>query len=123
VHPFIKGITMKSPASIAKQIAKLQAQAKAISRKRHTVVSAILKQMEKSDVSLAELRAAMGKGGKPAKAGKRAKAAPAEGGKTRKKAAIKYRDSSGNTWTGRGRAPRWMMEAEKNGHKREEFAV
>ena len=56
--------------------------------------------------SLAELRAAMGKGGKPAKAGKRAKAAPAEGGKTRKKAAIKFRDSSGNTWTGRGRAPR-----------------
>ena len=27
----------------------------------------------------------------------------------RGKVAVKYRDSSGNTWTGRGRMPRWLV--------------
>jgi DNA-binding protein H-NS len=31
----------------------------------------------------------------------------------RGKVAIKYRDSAGNTWNGRGRMPRWMVAATK----------
>src|SRR6202163_4343924 len=31
------------------------------------------------------------------------------------KVAVKYRDGSGNTWTGRGRMPRWMTAATKGG--------
>lgn len=38
-------------------------------------------------------------------------------------AAIKYRDKYGNTWSGRGRAARWIVEAEKAGKKRESFLV
>ncbi len=41
----------------------------------------------------------------------------------RRPAAIKYRDSAGNTWTGRGRAPRWMQAHIAAGGKAEEFAV
>ncbi len=37
--------------------------------------------------------------------------------------AVKYRDSSGNTWTGRGRTPRWLAEAETHGKRRESFLV
>jgi DNA-binding protein H-NS len=38
--------------------------------------------------------------------------------------AVKYRDASGNTWTGRGRMPRWMTAATKGGKaKREDFLV
>jgi DNA-binding protein H-NS len=37
--------------------------------------------------------------------------------------AIKYRDNEGNTWTGRGRTARWIVEAEKAGKKRERFLV
>ena len=38
--------------------------------------------------------------------------------------AIKYRDSAGNTWTGRGRMPRWMVAATKGGKaKREDFLI
>lgn len=39
--------------------------------------------------------------------------------------AIKYRDPSnpGNTWTGRGRAPRWLAAAEKSGRTREAFRI
>ena len=38
--------------------------------------------------------------------------------------AVKYRDSSGNTWTGRGRMPRWMTAATKGGKaKKEDFLI
>jgi DNA-binding protein H-NS len=38
----------------------------------------------------------------------------------RGKVAVKYRDSEGNTWTGRGRMPRWMVAATKGGKARKE---
>ena len=44
----------------------------------------------------------------------------------RGKVAIKYRDSSNsaNTWTGRGRMPRWMVAATKGGKaKKEDFLI
>jgi DNA-binding protein H-NS len=38
--------------------------------------------------------------------------------------AVKYRDASGNTWTGRGRMPRWMTAATKGGKaKKEDFLI
>ena len=39
--------------------------------------------------------------------------------------AVKYRDSKnpGNTWTGRGRMPRWMAAAVKGGSKRDDFLI
>jgi DNA-binding protein H-NS len=40
------------------------------------------------------------------------------------KVAVKYRDSAGNTWTGRGRMPRWMAAATKGGKaKKEDFLI
>jgi DNA-binding protein H-NS len=43
---------------------------------------------------------------------------------TRGKVAVKYRDGAGNTWTGRGRMPRWMTAATKGGKtKKEDFLV
>ena len=41
----------------------------------------------------------------------------------RKPARIKFRDNNGNTWTGRGMAPRWITAAEANGQSRDEFLV
>jgi len=42
----------------------------------------------------------------------------------RGKVAVKYRDSAGNTWTGRGRMPRWLVAATKGGKaKKEDFLV
>jgi DNA-binding protein H-NS len=40
-----------------------------------------------------------------------------------RKAPIKYRDKSGNHWSGRGAQPRWMTAAIKDGAKREDFLV
>jgi DNA-binding protein H-NS len=46
------------------------------------------------------------------------------GGGMRGKVAVKYRDQAGNTWTGRGRMPRWMVAATKGGKaKREDFLI
>ena len=39
------------------------------------------------------------------------------------KVAPKYRDESGNSWSGRGLAPRWLKAAMAQGKKREDFAV
>jgi DNA-binding protein H-NS len=44
----------------------------------------------------------------------------------RGKVAVKYRDPSNpeNTWTGRGRMPRWMVAATKGGKaKKEDFLI
>jgi DNA-binding protein H-NS len=37
--------------------------------------------------------------------------------------APKYRDGDGNTWSGRGLAPKWLVAAEKAGQKRESFLI
>jgi DNA-binding protein H-NS len=43
---------------------------------------------------------------------------------TRGKVAVKYRDNAGNTWTGRGRMPRWMVAATRGGKaKKEDFLI
>jgi DNA-binding protein H-NS len=39
------------------------------------------------------------------------------------KVAIKYRDSAGNTWAGRGAQPVWLREKLKAGAKLEDFTV
>jgi DNA-binding protein H-NS len=40
-----------------------------------------------------------------------------------RKAPVKYRDKSGNTWAGRGAQPVWLREKLKAGAKLEDFAV
>ena len=39
------------------------------------------------------------------------------------KVAPKYRDSSGNTWAGRGATPRWLKAAIKEGKNLEDYAI
>ena len=86
------------------------AEARRIGRKRIKVIRAIVKQMRANDITLKELGGALGD--------KQTKKTT-----KRKKVAVKYRDKAGNTWTGRGRAPRWIVAAEKAGKRREQFAV
>jgi DNA-binding protein H-NS len=40
-----------------------------------------------------------------------------------KKAKAKYRGPKGETWAGRGLAPRWLTDLEKKGKKREQFLI
>ncbi len=47
------------------------------------------------------------------------------GGAGKGSVAVKFRDPKNpdNTWTGRGRMPRWMVEATKRGKKKDDFLV
>ena len=74
------------------------------------------------DISPDELAAAFGKVKGVAKAGRPAKTTKAVG--VKKPVAPKYRHpASGATWTGRGKAPLWVVEAEKNGQPRQQFLI
>ncbi len=105
---------MRSPKEIAAEVAKLLVEAKRVGRKREKIIKGIVKQMRANDITLVELRGVVGGKGNKEKT---------EAGKNRKKVAVKYKDQDGNTWTGRGRAPRWLIAEEKAGKNREAFAV
>ena len=51
--------------------------------------------------------------------GKKARRSSGDGGKL----PVKYRGPDGQEWSGRGKIPLWLTEVEKQGRKREEFAV
>ena len=51
-------------------------------------------------------------------------AKPSKASGVKKSVAPKYRHpASGATWTGRGKAPLWVVEAEKNGQMRQQFLI
>ncbi len=51
----------------------------------------------------------------------------AKGGVVSKKAGrkvpVRYRDNAGNTWTGRGKRPGWLVKELSSGRKMEDFLV
>lgn len=51
------------------------------------------------------------------------KVAKSKPGRKRGKVAPKYRGPKGETWTGRGRAPRWLVGLEAQGRKRENYLI
>lgn len=56
---------------------------------------------------------------KAAAAGRKPKPHPLKG----QKAKPKYRGPNGETWAGRGIAPKWLADLEKKGKKREQFLI
>lgn len=52
-------------------------------------------------------------------------AAPSKPNKEKKKAAIKYRNTANDNeiWSGRGKQPKWLVEALANGAELEDFRV
>ncbi len=109
-------------AKIEKEIEKLKKQAQALqSKKRLPVIRSIVKSMKEYDITPEEIAAAFNKS--PASKARGAKSATGKRG-PRGPVPAKYRNpQSGQTWTGRGKAPRWVTEAEAAGRNREEFLI
>lgn len=124
---------------ILNQIEKLQAQAESERKKElKDVIADIREQIAKYELTQADLFGG-GRGGRrrgrPAgkkSAGKKSAAKKAGRRRVAKKSAArkgkkvppKYRDpQTGATWTGRGRTPRWVVDAEKRGVKRDKFLI
>ena len=102
-----------SAATINARIRALESQARRLERKATKGLRAVADVISKHGLSLSEVQRAFGmsKG-----AGKRRSTAG-------RPVAVKYKDEKGNTWTGRGRSPLWLVAAENAGKKRESFLV
>jgi DNA-binding protein H-NS len=85
---------------------------------RAAALESISKTVSEFEISLEELFDHLKAAGfKPTRAA-RGKA------KAKAKVAAKYRNpSTGETWSGRGRAPSWLREAEEKGKAREKFLI
>ncbi len=105
-------------AKIEKEITKLQKQAQTLqSKRRKPIIVSIVKSMKEYDISPEDIAAAYNSG-RGIRGAKKAKAA------TTKVVAPKYRNpETGDTWSGRGKAPRWLSEAEAAGKTRDGFLI
>lgn len=99
----------KTLAQIQKQIARLEEQANAIKQREVAgVIARIREAITFYKLTPADLALAVpGSGAKPRKTRKPRKAA------ARKKspAVVKFRGEAGQTWSGRGRRPKWFTDA------------
>jgi len=118
-----------SADAIKARINQLQKQLAAAQANKAPAIKKVKALMKKLGITVADL-SGQGTGkrrGRPPKSVKATGSASAgkgpKRGKRRGKVAIKYRGDKGNTWTGRGKTPRWLADAEKNGAKRESFLV
>lgn len=111
---------MATYSELRTQIEKLEAEATAQLKKEvKAVIADIKSKMEAFRLTAADLGLVSGKARR--KVGSRRKSAV---GKRKGAGKAKYRDpSSGATWTGFGRAPRWLTDAEAAGKKREKFLI
>jgi len=106
---------------IQKEITRLQKQAQALqSKQRSPVITSIVRSMREYDITPDEIAAAYNKK-KPARpAARPARAATA----AKRTVPPKYKHpETGATWTGRGKAPRWISEAETAGKSRDQFLI
>lgn len=106
-------------SKIQKEITRLQKQAEALQKKqRSPVITSIIRSMREYSITPEEITAAYNKR-KPAgaSAGRAASA-------VKRTVPPKYKHpETGATWTGRGKAPRWVTEAEAAGKSREQFLI
>lgn len=122
---------MKSYKNLLGEIERLQGLA--AKRRRNevgAVIADIRQKMADYGITLDELQkpartpaAGGGKGGpKPGRPGGKKGAKPKK--RTKRTVAPKYKDpQSDATWSGRGLTPKWLVEKEKAGTKREEFLI
>jgi DNA-binding protein H-NS len=107
--------------SLNKKIAALELQKKKLLNVEKPGIAEVRKLVVKFKLSDADLKAVFSK-----KTKNQAKGSKKSGRKSSlagKKIPAKYRDASGNSWAGRGRAPKWLQEAEKAGRKRDDFLI
>jgi DNA-binding protein H-NS len=112
-----------SAVALKARIAELQKQLAAAEINKAPAIKKVKALMKKFGLTIDDLKAESVKGrrGRPPKTQGASVAKKTK--KTRGTVAIKYRDDKGNTWTGRGKTPRWLVEAEKSGKSRETFKI
>ena len=107
---------------LEKEIQRLQKQAAALEQKqRAPVINEIVRNMREFGITLEEVETALNR--RTRSAGKRAANNPTKVA-TRQPVPPKYRNpETGATWSGRGKAPRWVSDAEAAGKSRDDFLI
>ncbi|OZI22814.1 H-NS family nucleoid-associated regulatory protein [Bordetella genomosp. 7] len=107
-------------AKIEREINKLQKKAEALQNKRRKpVIASIITSMREYNITPEEIALAFNKGVKAPRGASARKAAPAK-----RQVAPKYRHpETGETWSGRGKPPRWLTAEEAAGRTREAFLI
>lgn len=108
---------------IEREIRRLERQAaQLMDKERKPVIEQIVREMRDFGITPEEISNAFAS--KASKAGRPAKAKPLGAVKAKKPVAPKYRNTkTGETWTGRGRAPRWITVAENAGVSRDAYLI
>ena len=106
---------------LEKEIQRLQKQAAALEQKQRVpVINDLIRTMREYDITPEEIAEAYAS--KRRGPSKRAAKAAVTG--TRAPVPPKYRNpETGATWSGRGKAPRWVTEAEAQGRSRDSFLI
>lgn len=107
---------------LEKEILRLQKQAAVLEQKqRSPVISEVVRTMRQYDITPQEIEAAFNRKGRgPAKRAAKAASAPT----VRTPVPPKYRNPETDaTWSGRGKPPRWISDAESEGKSRDSFLI
>ncbi|ANN77295.1 H-NS family nucleoid-associated regulatory protein [Bordetella flabilis] len=109
-------------ARIEKEIDKLRKKAEALQLKRRKpVVASIIRSMREYQITPEEIVAAYGKPATRRGPGRKATVAAAP---SKRPVAPKYRHpETGETWSGRGKRPRWLTAAEAAGATLDSFLI
>lgn len=103
---------MSSLIEIQKQIAELQAQAAEIKTREFNEKIAMIKEtMATYGISMEDIQ---GKSAKAPKSGGKTSASPAP---------AKFKGPNGESWSGRGLAPKWLKGLIDQGHTKDEYLI
>ena len=115
---------MTSYSEMLAQIESLKKQAEKQRKEEYSsVIKTIKKQIAEYGISASELGFASAKTPKAPKASASKKGKERASSRAGTKVAPKYRDASGNTWTGRGKMPKWVSEAVASGRSLEAVLI
>ena len=113
-----------SVESLKSRISVLQKQLADTEQKKAPAVRKVTALMKKLGVTVADLAEAPARNtAKGSKLRGRPKNVTNAAQKLVAKVPVKYRDEHANTWSGRGKTPKWIIAAERAGKSREEFRV
>lgn len=113
--------------SLQAQIAQLQQEAAKIKSKEYaSTLADIQAKMKAFGITIADLKAAQDK----PKAGRKGRKPTPDKDFTKRSSKLagvkvepKYRNTDGQTWTGRGVTPKWMSEAISSGKSKDDFLI
>ena len=109
---------------IEKEIVKLQKKAHDLkAKRRNPIITSIIRSMSEYDITPEEITAAFQKRSSKTSIPKSINKTVTKTA-TKRTVPVKYRHpKTGECWTGRGKAPRWITAAEASGENRDSFRL